>query len=133
MKAVVFTGNGQYEITERQIPTINHPNEIIVKVLAAKICGTDMHILADPPEYDATENFILGHEFVGEVVEVGNECSIFKPSDRLICDNNISCGVCAECQSRPLVYALSMIWVTQLRILFLKLFMLATQRHKAMR
>jgi len=99
MKAVVFEGAGRYAVTERPVPEIRKTNEMLVKVLAASICGTDVHILHDPPEYDAAPGIILGHEFVGEVVAVGSDCRVFKPGDRLICDNNISCGVCAGCQS----------------------------------
>lgn len=98
MQAVVFTEPGKYEITTRPVPEIKNGNQMLVKILAASICGTDVHILADPPEYQATPNIILGHEFVGEVIEVGDGVRTFQPGDRLICDNNLPCGVCPACQ-----------------------------------
>lgn len=99
MQAVVYTEVGKYEITKRPVPQIKSGNQMLVKVLAASICGTDVHILATPPGYEGTPGIILGHEFVGEVVEVGSEVQGFKPGDRLICDNNLQCGACSACQA----------------------------------
>lgn len=99
MQAVVFKGVGEFELTRRPVPRIKKENEMLVKILAASICGTDVHILSDPPGYEATPGIILGHEFVGEVIEVGQCVRTFKPGDRLICDNNLPCGVCPACQS----------------------------------
>lgn len=99
MTAVVFADIGEYEVVKRPVPQIKADNEMLVKVLAASICGTDVHILADPPEYHATKGVVLGHEFVGEVVETGKNVVGFKQGDRLICDNNLPCGVCKSCQS----------------------------------
>lgn len=96
MKAIVLKHAGEYECTERPVPKISKPDEMLVKVLAASICGTDIQTLDSSSEEKA--GMILGQEFVGEVVETGSGCSIFKPGDRLICDNNISCGVCPACQ-----------------------------------
>ncbi len=98
MQAVVFKDVGKYEVTTRPIPEIKKADQMLVKVLAASICGTDVHILSDPPGYTATKDIVLGHEFVGEVVEVGSDVRTFKPGDRLICDNNLPCGVCPACK-----------------------------------
>ena len=98
MKAVVYEGPGKYSITTRPVPEIKREDQMLVKVLAASICGTDVHILADPPEYEATPGIVLGHEFVGEVLEVGSGVKTFKAGDHLICDNNLQCGVCPDCQ-----------------------------------
>lgn len=98
MQAVVFTDVGKYEITTRPVPEIKADDQMLVKILAASICGTDVHILSDPPGYEATPGIILGHEFVGEVVEAGPAVTMFKPGDRLIYDNNLQCGVCPSCQ-----------------------------------
>ena len=50
MQAVVFTEPGKYEITTRPVPEIKNGNQMLVKILAASICGTDVHNLADHPE-----------------------------------------------------------------------------------
>ena len=97
MDCVVFTQRGKYEITKREVPSIKKPNECLIKILAASICGTDVHILADPPVYPATPGTIIGHEIVGEVVECGPGVMNFKPGDRIIMDNNIACGTCEIC------------------------------------
>ncbi len=99
MTAVIFSDIGKYEIAKRPVPEIKTPNGMLVKVLAASICGTDVHIFADPPGYPATKGIVAGHEFVGEVVEVGSGVKVFQPGDRLICDNNLPCGVCDACLS----------------------------------
>ena len=98
MQAVVYQGPGEYAIEKRPVPEIKSENGMLVKILAASICGTDVHILADPPEYEAVPGIILGHEFVGEVVEVGKKVKVFQPGDHLICDNNLPCGACPACQ-----------------------------------
>lgn len=99
MQAVIFKDVGKFEVVTRPVSQIKYGNEMKVKILAASICGTDVHILSDPPGYPGTPGNILGHEFVGEVVEVGSQVRTFKPGDRLICDNNLPCGVCAACLS----------------------------------
>lgn len=98
MQAIIFKKAGEYEVTRRPVPRIQNENQMLVKVLAASICGTDVHILANPPEYEATPGVIIGHEFVGEVVEIGPGVKTFQVGDHLICDNNLQCGVCPACQ-----------------------------------
>ncbi len=98
MQAVIYKGPGEYVLEKRPVPEIKSEKGMLVKILAASICGTDVHILADPPEYAATPGIILGHEFVGEVVEVGSAVKVFQPGDHLICDNNLPCGACPACQ-----------------------------------
>lgn len=97
--AIIYAGPGKYELVKKPIPEIKKGNEILVKVLAASICGTDVHILADPPEYPAVPGVTIGHELVGEVVECGPDVLGFKPGDHLIMDNNLQCGVCDCCKT----------------------------------
>ena len=98
MDCVVFTEGGTYEITQKPIPQSQKPNDVLVKVLACSICGTDVHILADPPVYPAIPGTIIGHEIVGEVVECGEAVQGLSKGDRLIMDNNIACGTCEVCR-----------------------------------
>lgn len=98
MQAIVFKDVGKFQVETRPIPEIKRGDQMLVKVLAASICGTDVHILSDPPGYAATKDIVLGHEFVGEIVSVGEDVKNFKPGDHLICDNNLPCGVCPACQ-----------------------------------
>lgn len=98
MDCVVFKEVGKYEVTQRPIPKIKKANDVLVKVLACSICGTDIHILADPPVYTATPGTIIGHEIVGEVVACGEAVRELKKGDRLIMDNNIACETCEICR-----------------------------------
>jgi threonine dehydrogenase-like Zn-dependent dehydrogenase len=98
MSAVVFKALGEYEVTERPVPRISEPDDMLIKIEATSICGTDVHILHDPPGTPATIGAILGHEFVGTVIETGSAVKCFKAGDKMACDPNVTCGTCAMCQ-----------------------------------
>lgn len=99
MNAIVFSDTGKFEYTQRPVPEISRGDEVQIKILAASICGTDVHILGDPPGVLANKGIVLGHECVGEVVAAGEQVLDLKPGDRVILDNNIPCGVCTPCQT----------------------------------
>ena len=62
MNAIVFKEVGKFQYEKRPIPKIRNDKEILIKILAASICGTDVHILGDPPGVIANTDIILGHE-----------------------------------------------------------------------
>jgi threonine dehydrogenase-like Zn-dependent dehydrogenase len=97
MDAVVFSALGQYEITTRPTPQIENPQDVLVKILAASICGTDVHILHNPPGVIANPGIILGHECVAEIVVTGPAVKAFRAGDRVVADNNLPCGTCPAC------------------------------------
>lgn len=99
MKAVVFHGNGKWSLEEREIPKIASSNETLIKVQAASICGSDMHIISVPPGQIANEGVVIGHEFCGEIVDVGSGVKKFKPGDRVIIEPVFKCGMCDACRS----------------------------------
>ncbi len=99
MNAIVFKKIGKFQYEKRPIPQIGNDKEILIKILAASICGTDVHILGNPPGVIANTDIILGHECVGEVVEMGKGVTSYEIGDHLIVDNNLPCGICASCQS----------------------------------
>lgn len=87
---------------------INHPKpnakEIVVRPEAAAICGTDIHLYEwDEAAVNFTKNFqinfplVLGHEFSGEVVELGSEVKNIKAGDRVALETHIPCGKCYQC------------------------------------
>jgi L-iditol 2-dehydrogenase len=81
-----------------QLPTPEPgPHDLLVRVGAAGICGTDPHILHGM--YPATFPVIPGHEYAGEVVAVGSEVNEFRPGDRVAVDPNILCGYCSFCRA----------------------------------
>jgi threonine dehydrogenase-like Zn-dependent dehydrogenase len=96
--AAVFEGNGKLELKERPEPKLTKENEVLLKVQGVGICGTDLHILQVPPAHPATVGAILGHEFTGEVVEVGGAVTEFRPGDRVLVDPHPGCGLCDECK-----------------------------------
>jgi threonine dehydrogenase-like Zn-dependent dehydrogenase len=96
MKALVFRDVGRIEMTEIPIPKVKDPDDVLLKVNAVGICGSDLKILEGKHHYK--ENTVLGHEFCGEVVEIGSHVHYVKVGDRVAIDNNIRCGFCSFCR-----------------------------------
>ena len=97
MRAVAWYGPEDMRVVTVPEPKILNPHDAVVKVTTAAICGSDLHI------YDGyipgmERGDILGHEFVGEVVEVGREVTNLKRGDRVVVPFPIACGQCYYCQ-----------------------------------
>jgi threonine dehydrogenase-like Zn-dependent dehydrogenase len=102
MLSAVFMGEGRLTLEERPLPAIGEPDEILIEVEACGVCGTDLLILATPPGHPATPGTILGHEFVGRVVDVGPAAGQVSVGGRVIIDTDPKCGVCDPCRvGRP--------------------------------
>jgi len=96
MKAARIVEPGKTEVVELSQPQIG-PDDLLIQVKAAGICGTDIHILKG--EYAlARFPMVPGHEFSGEVVAVGDNVTRFKSGDRVTADPNIPCNRCESCQ-----------------------------------
>jgi threonine dehydrogenase-like Zn-dependent dehydrogenase len=97
MKALCWFGKGDVRIETVADPKILNPRDAIVKVTTTAICGSDLHLYSgDIPMME--EGDILGHEFMGEVVEVGSEVKNLKAGDRIVVPAIIACGYCFFCQ-----------------------------------
>ncbi len=97
MKALVFQGPGRTAWQEVPDPAIKDPADVIVRVDAVTICGTDLHIVkGDLPE--VTPGRVLGHEAVGTVVECGGDVRSVRPGDRVLVSCISSCGRCRFCR-----------------------------------
>jgi 2-desacetyl-2-hydroxyethyl bacteriochlorophyllide A dehydrogenase len=96
MKAVVVEKPGDVRVDEVPDPTVG-PKDVLVKVAACGICGTDIHIIDGefPP---TTYPIIPGHEFGGTVLAVGDEVVEIKVGDRVGVDPTLNCGECYFCQ-----------------------------------
>ena len=94
MKAAVFLSPSHIELQEVKRPKIG-PGEVLIKVKAAGICGTDARILKGSKKIPAPR--IIGHEFAGEIQEVGEENEEWKPGDRVTVEPIIACGKCYCC------------------------------------
>ncbi len=102
MKAIVKTKREfGAELKDVDVPKTK-PDEVLVKVKATSICGTDVHIyeLNDWAK-DRIKNIpqILGHEFCGEIVEVGRDVKNFKEGDYVSAETHIYCGYCVQCDN----------------------------------
>jgi alcohol dehydrogenase len=97
MKALVYKGPGQKSWEEVPDPKIQQPTDVVVKMAATTICGTDLHILrGDVPEVEPGR--ILGHEGIGVITEIGGAVSQLAVGDRVILSCVSSCGRCSYCR-----------------------------------
>ncbi|KAK4878825.1 hypothetical protein RN001_011331 [Aquatica leii] len=100
MEAVEFSlKNKSLHLVQKPIPEVTEPNQILIKVAYAGICGTDLHITEGTFPCIKDEPFTMGHEFSGIVEDVGSEVFDFKPGDKVTVDPNIGCGACHYCNS----------------------------------
>jgi threonine dehydrogenase-like Zn-dependent dehydrogenase len=97
MKALCWHGRGDIRCDTVPDPTIEDARDIILKVTACAICGSDLHLMdGQMPTMESGD--ILGHEFMGEVVDTGSAISTFKKGDRVVVPFNINCGECRMCK-----------------------------------
>jgi threonine dehydrogenase-like Zn-dependent dehydrogenase len=97
MKAVCWYGTGDVRVETVPEPTILNPRDAIIKVTLSAICGSDVH-LYDGCIPTMRAGDILGHECMGEVVEVGSAVQNLRPGDRVVVPFAIACGQCFFCQ-----------------------------------
>jgi threonine dehydrogenase-like Zn-dependent dehydrogenase len=97
MKALCWYGTDDVRVSEVPEPKILNPRDAIVKVTLTAICGSDLHLL-DGFIPTMKSGDILGHEFMGEVVEVGHENKKLKVGDRVVVPFTIACGRCFFCE-----------------------------------
>ncbi len=101
MKAVVYyeRRSGAVEIRDVPVPAFG-PDECLVKVRYCGICGTELHLYHGQLDALARPPVILGHEWCGEVVEVGERVKGFRPGDRVVSETAAyTCGTCTFCRS----------------------------------
>ena len=97
MKALCWHGHGDVRVDTVPDPKIEKPTDIIIKVTSSGICGSDLHLLDGyMPTMESGD--ILGHEFMGEVVEVGSANKKLKIGDRVVVPFTIVCGECHQCK-----------------------------------
>jgi len=99
MKALVYNTlfDKRISLTERKIPEITEPKDAIVKVTLSSICTSDLHIMHGfVPR--ANNNIVLGHEFVGEVVDIGSDVKNIKKGERVAANCITFCGECYFCK-----------------------------------
>lgn len=99
MKAAVFYGKENLKIEALAMPEITCADSVLIKVKACGVCGTDMHIFDGDEGAAATPaGTVLGHEFAGEVMAVGDGVRSVKVGDRVCVDPNWLCNSCDYCR-----------------------------------
>jgi threonine dehydrogenase-like Zn-dependent dehydrogenase len=99
MKALCWYGINDLRVTDAPDPTILNPHDVILRVKLSSVCGSDLHLINGfiPTMMPGD---ILGHEFMGEVVEVGKEVKKLSKGDRVVVCSIIGCGSCFYCQQQ---------------------------------
>ena len=97
MRALCWHGKGDIRYDTVPDPQIEHPRDAIIKVTTCAICGSDLH-LYDGFMPGMVSGDVVGHEFMGEVVEVGNDNKALKVGDRVVVPFTIWCGECEQCR-----------------------------------
>jgi alcohol dehydrogenase len=97
MKAIVYDGPAQMRYADVPDPVLSGPDGAIVRAAICGICGSDLHIYHGHG-LNTTPGYVVGHESVGEVVEVGSAVHNFRPGDRVIISASTGCGNCHYCR-----------------------------------
>ncbi len=97
MKALCWHGTNDIRCDTVPDPKIEDARDVIIKVTSCAICGSDLHLM-DGMMPTMKSGDVLGHEFMGEVVEVGQGFTKFKKGDRIVVPFNINCGECRQCK-----------------------------------
>lgn len=96
MRAVLFEDVGKLSFGEYPDPAVQDPGDAVIKVTTAAICGSDLHLYHGRVP-GMRPGSVMGHEFVGEIVDVGSEVTKFKVGDRVVGSFLVVCGTCWYC------------------------------------
>lgn len=96
MKAVTYQGPYSVEVTQVEDPSIEKPDDLIVRITSTSICGSDLHLYQG--NFPLPKGYVIGHEPIGIVEEVGPDVTKVKKGDRVVIPFNVSCGECYYCQ-----------------------------------
>jgi threonine dehydrogenase-like Zn-dependent dehydrogenase len=99
MKAVCWHGAHDVRVETVPDPKILNPRDAILKITSTTICGSDLHIY-DGYIPSMKPGDIIGHEFMGEVVDVGHEVKQLRQGDRVVASSIVGCGQCFYCQQQ---------------------------------
>ncbi|MBV9351298.1 MAG: alcohol dehydrogenase catalytic domain-containing protein, partial [Mycobacterium sp.] len=97
MKATVYAGRNSVAVQSVPDPRILNDRDAIVRITSTAICGSDLHMY-DGYIPTVKHGDVLGHEFMGEVVEVGKAVNNLNVGDRVVVPFPIACGACSACQ-----------------------------------
>lgn len=99
MKAIVQNGPKSVALTERQVPDCGD-DEVIVEVYTSGVCGSDAHAYLYEGGYEWVGiPRVMGHEYAGKIVDVGEDVTEYSPGDRVVEDPTLRCGRCFQCKN----------------------------------
>jgi threonine dehydrogenase-like Zn-dependent dehydrogenase len=105
MRALHFIGPGRLEWHDTPAPQLDEPGAALVRPIAVALCDADVASLRG--ELPAAGPYPFGHEFVAEVIRVGDDVKGFRPGERVVLPVQISCGACARCRSGKTAFCTS--------------------------
>lgn len=97
MRAVTYQGIKDIQVKNVEDPVLKKKDDIIVRITSTAICGSDLHIYKGAVPAD--KDYVIGHEPMGVVEEIGSEVTRVKKGDRIILPFNVSCGDCYYCKN----------------------------------
>ena len=106
MKALVYSGPKDVSVKDVPDAKIEQSTDALIRITATNICGSDLHMYEGRTDVETGK--ILGHENLGEVIEVGKSVSVVKVGDRVCLPFNISCGFCKNCERGYTGFCLTM-------------------------
>jgi threonine dehydrogenase-like Zn-dependent dehydrogenase len=98
MHVPVFVGDGKLRYEDRPVPVLTRPDDVLLRIEASGICGTDLNILAVPAAHKAKQGIVIGHEGVARVAALGSAVGGLAIGDRVVIANRLTCGDCAYCR-----------------------------------
>ena len=96
MRAVVYKGPFEVAVESVPDPSLQHPNDVIVRITSSCICGSDLHMYEGRTA--AQPGIVFGHENMGVIQEVGPAVKTLNVGDRVVMPFNVACGFCKNCQ-----------------------------------
>ena len=106
MKALVYNGERDVSIEKVDDAKIEHPRDVVIKLTTTNICGSDLHMYEGRTDMEAGR--ILGHENLGEIVEIGDAVDDLEVGQSVCIPFNIGCGFCRNCEHGLTGYCLTM-------------------------
>lgn len=105
MKGLVFKSTHEVELQVMEKPALVEDTDVIIRVTLTTICGSDVHLCHG--HIPTTPGYVLGHEYVGIVEQVGNKVKNFKPGDRVIGPAAPYCGQCERCLKGDIMHCMN--------------------------
>lgn len=106
MKALVYHGPKKVSVDTVPDPKLEKLTDVVVKLTTTNICGSDLHMYEG--RTDVEKGKVLGHENLGEVVDVGKAVDFIKRGDKVVMPFNVACGYCANCERGLTGFCLTM-------------------------